>query len=53
MVKSIEKDGIAREHYGAVAALLRLEAIDASALPRGNQITATLFDNRHNDTNGE
>jgi len=52
-VKNIEQNAIAREHYGVVVSRLQLETIDAPAVPRSNQITATLFDKGRNETNGE
>ena len=52
-VKNIENNAIAREHYGVVVSPLQLESIDAPALPRSNQTTATLFAKGRNDTNGE
>jgi hypothetical protein len=52
-VKNIENNAIAREHYGVVVSRSQLESIDATALPRSNQTTATLFDKGRNDINGE
>jgi hypothetical protein len=51
--KTPEKNGIATEHFGVVVSLRQLETVDASALPRSNQTTATLFDKGRNDTDGE
>jgi hypothetical protein len=53
MVKNIEYNAVAREHYGVVVPRLHLETIEAPTLPRSNQTTATLFDKGRNDTNGE
>jgi hypothetical protein len=49
----ISKNEVAREQYGAVVAPSQLETIAAPALPRSNQIDATLFDKGRNDTYGE
>ncbi len=48
-----EKIELRGEQHGVVASLLQLETIDAPALPRSNQIDATLFDKGRNDTNGD
>jgi hypothetical protein len=47
------KKVIATEQYGVVVSPSQLEIIDAPALPRSNQSTATLFDKGRNETNGE
>jgi hypothetical protein len=47
------KKVIASEQYGVVVSPSQLETIDAPALPRSNQSTATLFDKGRNETNGE
>src|SRR6202163_1381957 len=41
------------EQKAVVAALSQLRKSDASALPRSNQIEAMLFDEGHNEKNGE
>jgi hypothetical protein len=51
--KTSKKSAIAREHYGVVVLPLQLETVDAPALPRSNQIAATVFDKGRNDTHGE
>ena len=44
------KKVIASEQYGVVVSPSQLETIDAPALPRSNQSTATLFDKGRNET---
>jgi hypothetical protein len=53
LLSKVSKNEVAREQYGAVVSPSQLETIAALALPRSNQIDATLFDKGHNDTDGE
>src|SRR5260370_18256331 len=48
-----QKDRFVNEQKGVVAAPSQLRTIGAPALPRSNQIEATLFDEGHTDNNGE
>jgi hypothetical protein len=53
ILENLKKKRIAREQFAIVASLLQLETIEAPAWPRSNQITATLFHEGRNETNGE
>jgi hypothetical protein len=51
--KKFQKIALAMEQNRIVAASSQLRTITPRALPRSNQIDAPLFNEGHNDSNGE
>ena len=53
LLSKCKKNAATTEQYGVVACVVTVRNHEAPALPRSNQIDATLFDKGQNDTYGD